>query len=177
MIAGLVDRAQPGADRTRRAVTVSTDLIYDVLRRHQPDHILLRATRADAARGLTDVGRLSDMLARVQGRVHAVRLPRVSPLAVPVLLDIGREFVRTSDDEDALLAETEALVAEATGSAPSSQEPMRVHPVHRANLTKMIRRDRAAGPPPHPDLLRQAAPDAASRTRKPRASQGTKGVA
>ena len=142
VIAGLVDRSQPGADRNRRQVTVNTDLIYDVLRRHQPDHILLRATRADAARGLTDVGRIAEMLARVQGKVRTVRLSRVSPLAIPVLLDIGREFVRTTEDEDALLAETEALVAEATGEAEPSQEPMRVHPVHRANLTKMIRRDR-----------------------------------
>ena len=142
VIAGLVDRSQPGADKNRRQVTVNTDLIYDVLRRHQPDHILLRATRADAARGLTDVARLSDMLARVQGKVRTVRLTRVSPLAIPVLLDIGREFVRTTEDEDALLAETEALVAEATGLAQTSQEPMRVHPVHRANLTKMVRRDR-----------------------------------
>ena len=144
VIAGLVDRSQPGADRSRRQVTVNTDLIYDVLRRHQPDHILLRATRADAARGLTDVGRLAEMLARVQGHVRTVRLSRVSPLAVPVLLDIGREFVRTTEDEDALLAETEALVAEATGDAQSSQAPMRVHPVHRANLTKMTRRDRTS---------------------------------
>ena len=143
VIAGLVDRAQPGADRNRRQVTVNTDLIYDVLRRHQPDHILLRATRADAARGLTDVGRLAEMLQRVQGKVRTVRLTRVSPLAIPVLLDIGREFVRTTEDEDALLAETEALVAEATGTAEPSDAPMRVHPVHRANLTKMVRRDRA----------------------------------
>ena len=142
VIAGLVDRSQPGADRTRRQVTVSTDLIYDVLRRHQPDHILLRATRADAARGLTDVGRLAEMLARVAGHVRTVRLPRVSPLAVPVLLDIGREFVRTNEDEDALLAETEALVAEATGERETSQAPMRVHPVHRANLAVLQRKGR-----------------------------------
>ncbi len=148
VIAGLVDRQQPGADRTRRQVTVNTDLIYDVLRRHQPDHILLRATRADAATGLTDVGRLAAMLARVQGKVRTVRLSRVSPLAVPVLLDIGREFVRNEEDEDALLAETEALVAEAKGEAEPSQEPMRVHPVHRANLAIMTRRDRRREAPP-----------------------------
>ena len=142
IISGLVDRSQPGGDRTRRQVTVNTDLIYDVLRRHQPDHVLLRATRADAARGLTDVARIADMLERVQGRVRTMRLARVSPLAVPVLLDIGREFVRTTDDEDALLAETETLIAEATGRAEPSQAPMRVHPVHRANLAKLSRRDR-----------------------------------
>ena len=142
VIAGLVERNQPGKERTRRQVTVNTDLIYDVLRRHQPDHVLLRATRADAAGGLTDLGRLADMLGRVAGRVRTVRLERVSPLAVPVLLDIGRESVRTEGGEDALLAETEALVAEATGDAPSSQAPMRVHAVHRANLAILQRKPR-----------------------------------
>ena len=142
VISGLIERNQPGRERTRRQVTVNTDLIYDVLRRHQPDHVLMRATRADAAGGLTDLGRLSDMLGRVAGRVRAVRLERVSPLAVPVLLDIGRETVRTEGGEDAMLAETEALVAEAMGEAPSSQAPMRVHPVHRANLAILKRKPR-----------------------------------
>ena len=59
-----------------------------------------------------------------------------------MLLDIGREFVRTTEDEDALLAETEALVAEATGAAEPSQAPLRVHPVHRANMSKRARSDR-----------------------------------
>ena len=68
------------------------------------------------------------MLGRVAGRVRHVRLSRVSPLAVPVLLDIGRETVRTAGGEDALLAETEALVAEATGDAEPSTAPLRVHP-------------------------------------------------
>ena len=76
-------------------MTVNSDLIYDVLRRHQPDHILLRATRADAAGGLTDLARIAGMLARVKGRIVHMVLSRVSPLAVPVLLEIGRESVRT----------------------------------------------------------------------------------
>ncbi len=114
VIAGLIERNQPGAEKNRRQVTVSSDLIYDVLRRHQPDHILLRATRADAASGLTDLGRIAGMLDRARGHVRVRRLDRVSPLAVPVLLDIGRESVRTQRDEDALLEETEALIAEAT---------------------------------------------------------------
>jgi ATP-dependent Lhr-like helicase len=144
VIAGLVDRSQPGAEKNRRQVTVNTDLIYDVLRRHQPDHILLRATRADAATGLTDVGRLAEMLARAEGRVQTMRLDRVSPLAIPVLLDIGRESVRNADDEDALLAETEALVAEATGQAEPARSPPRQAPlpIHRANLAKRQRSDR-----------------------------------
>ena len=144
VISGLIDRNLPGAERSRRQVTVNTDLIYDVLRRHQPDHVLLRATRNDAAGGLTDLGRLSDMLGRVAGRVRHKRLSRVSPLAVPVLLDIGRETVRTGGSEDDLLAETEALVAEASGEGEVSEAPMRVAFVHRANLAILQRKPKTS---------------------------------
>ena len=114
VIAGLIERHHPGAEKSRRQVTVNTDLIYDVLRKHQPDHVLLRATRRDVAAGLVDLGRVAAFLARIRGRIVHMALSRVSPLAVPVLLEIGRESVRGAADEDALLAEAEALIAEAT---------------------------------------------------------------
>ena len=117
VIAGLIQRHQPGAEKNRRQVTVNSDLIYEVLRKHQPDHILLRATWADAAGGLTDLGRIQGMLTRIQGRVRHMALSRVSPLAVPVLLEIGRESVRSGQSDDDLLAEAELLVAEAEGRA------------------------------------------------------------
>ncbi len=116
VIAGLIQRNHPGGEKTRKAVTVNSDLIYNVLRQHQPDHILLRATRADAASGLIDAGRIAAMLSRVKGRIVHMVLSRVSPLAVPVLLQIGRESVRSDDNEEALLAEAEAIIAEATDS-------------------------------------------------------------
>ncbi|MBV8616310.1 MAG: DNA ligase-associated DEXH box helicase, partial [Acetobacteraceae bacterium] len=134
VIAGLIERHHPGAEKSRKQVTVNSNLIYDVLRRHQPDHVLLRATRADAATGLIDLGRVAAMLARVRGRIVHMALSRVSPLAVPVLLDIGRESVRTAEDEDALLEEAEAIVAEAMGTA--EPPPARVPSVHRANAAR-----------------------------------------
>ena len=116
VIAGLIARHNPAAEKTRRQVTVNSDLIYNVLRRHQPDHILLRATWADAAGGLTDLGRIAAMLTRIKGRIRHMVLSRVSPLAVPVLLEIGRESVRSNDSDEALLAAAEgALVEEAMG--------------------------------------------------------------
>jgi len=113
VIAGLIPRYQPGAVKNRRQVTVNSDLIYDVLRKHQPDHILLRATRVDATTGPIDIGRISLLLARAHRRIVHMALPRASPLAVPVLLEIGRERVAGGETEDALLLEAEALVAEA----------------------------------------------------------------
>jgi ATP-dependent Lhr-like helicase len=148
VISGLIERQQPGATKNRRQVTINSDLIYDVLRRHQPDHILLRATRADAAGGLTDVGRIAQMLARIHGNITHVALDRVSPLAVPILLEIGRESVRTGQSEDALLAEAEMLVAEALGEADppaltAAPAPERILAVHRANAERLRRRPRA----------------------------------
>ncbi|HEY1542458.1 MAG TPA: ligase-associated DNA damage response DEXH box helicase [Xanthobacteraceae bacterium] len=113
IIAGLIERRFPDKEKTRRQMTISTDLVYDVLRKHQPDHMLLRAARADAATGLLDIRRLGEMLARVRGRIVHQPLDHVSPLAVPVLLEIGREQVY-GEASDALLAEAEAeLVKEA----------------------------------------------------------------
>jgi ATP-dependent helicase Lhr and Lhr-like helicase len=127
VIAGLIERQHPGVVKTKRQVTVNSDLIYDVLRRHQPDHILLRATRADAAGGLTDVGRIAGMLERIHGRVRHMVLSRISPLAVPVLLEIGRESVRNQGGDDLLLEEAE-LVAEALGEAEPPPFRPRVEP-------------------------------------------------
>jgi ATP-dependent Lhr-like helicase len=113
IIAGLIERRYPGEEKSRRQLTVSTDLVYDVLRKHQPDHILLRAARADAATGLLDIKRLGEMLSRIKGRIVHKPLDHVSPLAVPVLLEIGRETVY-GEASDALLAEAaDELIKEA----------------------------------------------------------------
>jgi ATP-dependent Lhr-like helicase len=132
VIAGLIERHHPGVEKTRRQVTVNSDLIYEVLRKHQPDHILLRATRADAASGLIDLSRVAGMLARVKGRIVHMVLSRVSPLSVPILLEIGRENVRAGDTEEALLAEAEAIIAEATGERdPPARQPATKRPAKR----------------------------------------------
>ncbi|HZL31855.1 MAG TPA: ligase-associated DNA damage response DEXH box helicase [Pseudolabrys sp.] len=113
IIAGLIEKRFPGEEKSRRQLTISTDLVYDVLRKHQPDHILLRAARADAATGLLDIKRLGEMLSRIRGRIVHKRLDHVSPLAVPVMLEIGRETVY-GEASDTLLAEAaDELVKEA----------------------------------------------------------------
>jgi ATP-dependent Lhr-like helicase len=115
VIAGLIERRHPGKVKSGRQVTMSTDLIYDVLRRHDPGHLLLEAAWDDAATGLLDIRRLGDFLARIKNRIRHQSLPRVSPLSVPVLLEIGREVV-AGHARDALLREAaDVLVEEAMG--------------------------------------------------------------
>ena len=117
VIAGLIEKRFPGQEKSGRQVTVSADLIYDVLRGHEPDHILLQATRADAAAGLLDVSRLAEMLSRVRGRIMHKHLDQISPLAVPIMLEIGKESVNGGANES-LLMEAADLVEEAMGGRP-----------------------------------------------------------
>ena len=113
VIAGLVEQRHPGQEKSGRQITVSADLIYDVLRTHEPDHILLRATHADAAAGLLDVSRLGDMLSRIRGRIMHKRLDRISPLAVPIMLEIGKEPVGKDASESLLREAADDLIADA----------------------------------------------------------------
>ncbi len=113
VIAGLVERQHPGKKKTGRQVTFSTDLIYDVLRKYEPDHVLIEAAWADARAKMTDLGRLADLLERAARELRHIQLDRVSPLAVPVLVMIGREAVPQGGADDALLLEAEGLAGAA----------------------------------------------------------------
>jgi ATP-dependent Lhr-like helicase len=118
LVSGLIERRQPGAEKTGRQVTFSTDLIYDVLRRHQPDHLLLRTARADAASGLLDVARLGQLLTRIVGRIRHAPLERASPFSVPVLVMIGRERVGGDAADMILEASAQELIDEVMEDAP-----------------------------------------------------------
>jgi ATP-dependent Lhr-like helicase len=111
VISGLVERQLPGQRKTGRQVTFSTDLIYDVLRKYEPGHLLIEAAWADARSRLTDLGRLGDLLDRAAERMVHVVLERVSPLAVPVLVMIGRESLPMGAADEDLLVEAESLAA------------------------------------------------------------------
>ncbi len=122
VISGLVERQQPGQRKTGRQVTFSTDLIYDVLRRYEPDHVLIDAAWADARARMTDIVRLGALLERAGNEICHVRLDRVSPLAVPVLVMIGRESLPQGAADDELLLEAEGLAAAAMRPTSTADE-------------------------------------------------------
>jgi ATP-dependent Lhr-like helicase len=116
VIAGLIEQNQIGKTKTGRQVTFSSDLIFDVLRRHQPDHILLEAARYEAGEGLLDIRRLSECLTRIAGQVRHQKLDRISPFAVPLMLEIGKVPVNGQALETILEeAAGDSLLREAMG--------------------------------------------------------------
>jgi ATP-dependent Lhr-like helicase len=114
VIAGLIERRHGGRSKSGRQVTIASDLIYEVLRKHDPRHILLEAAWEDAATGLLDIRRLGEFLRRIKGRIRYKALEHVSPLAVPALLEIGQELVNAKGVAEGILREAaDALVREA----------------------------------------------------------------
>src|SRR5579871_4999013 len=113
LISGLIERRFRREQKSGRQISFSTDLVYDVLRRHQPDHLLLRAARADAARGLVDIARLGQLLARIKGRIRVSRLDHLSPFSVPMMTEIGRQ-ASPGSARDMLIADAaDELIAQA----------------------------------------------------------------
>ena len=113
IIAGLIERRYPGQEKTGRQVAFSSDLIFDVLKEHDPNHILLKAAWADAASGFLDLKRLQSLLKRVNGQVNHVHLQRVSPLAIPVMLEINKQAINGEAQEAMLKEASDALIEQA----------------------------------------------------------------
>jgi ATP-dependent Lhr-like helicase len=112
VIGGLVERQHPGKRKTGKQVSFSTDLIYDVLRKYEPEHLLMRAAWDDARARMTELGRLALLVERAVSQMVHVNLPRVTPMAVPLMVVIGREALPSgSSADEALLAEAESLIA------------------------------------------------------------------
>ncbi|HEX7930666.1 MAG TPA: helicase-related protein, partial [Sphingomicrobium sp.] len=121
VIGGLVERQHPGKKKSGRQVTFSTDLIYDVLQRYEPDHVLIQAAWADARARMTDVGRIADVLDRAAAEVEHVVLDRISPLSVPVMTILGREAMPAGAADDELLHEAESLASLAMWTEPAAE--------------------------------------------------------
>jgi ATP-dependent Lhr-like helicase len=114
VIGGLVERQHPGKRKTGRQVSFSTDLIYDVLRRYEPEHLLLRAAWDDARRRMTELGRLVRLVDRASATMLHVEAERITPMAVPLMVIVGREALPPGAEADeSLLVQAEALAEEA----------------------------------------------------------------
>ena len=113
IVAGLIERNHPGKRKSGRQATFSTDILYDTLRKYDPGHLMLKVTREEAMHGLVDFSRIESMLARTAGRIDMLRLPRVTPFAAPLFLEVGKVPVVGAGRERLLEEAAEALMRDA----------------------------------------------------------------
>lgn len=115
VIAGVIERRHPGQQKSGRQMTFSSDLIYDVLYKYERDHVLLRAARQDANSGLIAIDRLAELLIGIQGKIVVQPLDHISPLAVPMILEIARESISRDKKGDYYLEDLEHSLLEEAG--------------------------------------------------------------
>ena len=110
VIAGLIERNLGGQRKSGRQATMSSDILYDTLLKYDPDHLLMQITREEAMRGLVDFARIRDLAARVGDRIDHIRLDRVTPLAAPLMLEVGRVPIAGEGRETLIEREARALM-------------------------------------------------------------------
>ena len=111
VIAGLITRNTMGQRKSGRQATFSSDILYDTLLKYDPDHVLMQITREEAMRDLIDFGRVEEMAQRIAGRIDHLTLPRVTPFAAPLFLEMGKVPVKGMAEERLLAEETARMMS------------------------------------------------------------------
>lgn len=113
-IAGLVFPGYPGQGKSNKQLQMSSGLLYDVFRRFDPDHLLLRQAHDEVLSRQLEQHRLRATLVRLQaGRIVINRVARPTPFAFPLLVDRLREKVSSEKLADRVRRMQLALEKEA----------------------------------------------------------------
>ena len=112
-VSGLIDRNLPGLKKSGRQTTFSSDILYDTLVKYDPGHLLLKITKDEAMKGLIDFNRIKEMFDRIDNNIKHIDLPHVSPLAAPMLLEMGTVPIEGKAKELILKNEASLLMKEA----------------------------------------------------------------
>ena len=115
IISGLIERIIPGQKKTGKQIMFNSDLIFDVLKKHEPNHLLLQVARQDSYRGLIDLDRLSEFLKRIKKNIILKKLNQISPLAIPLILEINRQTIDKSEVNEYFLQELEQQMTREVG--------------------------------------------------------------
>ena len=115
IISGLIERIIPGQKKTGKQIMFNSDLIFDVLKKHEPNHLLLQVARQDSYRGLIDLDRLSKFLKRIKKNIILKKLNQISPLAIPLILEINRQTIDKSEVNEYFLQELEEQMTKEVG--------------------------------------------------------------
>ena len=98
-VAGLLPPSLPGRNpRSLRQLQASSGLLFDVLQRHDPGHLLLQQARAELLASQLDVQALRALLQRCSERRLLLQRPqRLTPLAFPLWAESIRGKLSSED--------------------------------------------------------------------------------
>ncbi|MCD0259430.1 ligase-associated DNA damage response DEXH box helicase [Xanthomonas melonis] len=110
-VAGLLSPSLPGrAPRSLRQLQASSGLLYDVLQRFDPGHLLLAQAEREVFEGQLELARLAHALEDCARRALCLRAPRsLTPLSFPLWAERVRGQLSTEDWKSRVLRAAEQL--------------------------------------------------------------------
>jgi len=87
-IAGLVFTGFPGAPKTGRQMQISSSLLYEVFKKHEPSNLLIKQSLEEVLSNSLESGRIRKTLHRLQNmKLEWITLESPSPLAFPLIVE------------------------------------------------------------------------------------------
>ena len=87
-IAGLVFTGFPGAPKTGRQMQISSSLLYEVFKKHEPSNLLIKQSLDEVLSNSLESGRIRKTLHRLQNmKLEWITLESPSPLAFPLIVE------------------------------------------------------------------------------------------
>ena len=109
-VSGLVTQGMPGQNKTGGQLQISAALLFDVLTKHEPQHLLLEQARREVMQEQLELHRLEAALTRLAGSERLLeRTSRPGPLAFPLLV----ERLNSRMSNESLLERVQRLIREA----------------------------------------------------------------
>ncbi|MHC1762961.1 MAG: DEAD/DEAH box helicase [Verrucomicrobiia bacterium] len=97
----MVYRNYFGAQKSVRKLQWSTEVIFNVLQQHEPDHVLLREARRDAVHTYIDAGRALEYLEENRGKdARMIRVDHVPPLSFAMFATKIKEALLVEDPRE-----------------------------------------------------------------------------
>ena len=89
-IAGLVFTGYPGSQKTGRQMQISSSLLYEVFKKHEPGNLLIRQSKEEVLQGSLESERISKVLQRLGTlKILWKKVDHPTPLSFPLFVEMG----------------------------------------------------------------------------------------
>ena len=112
IISGLIDKGYPGQ---KRKISFNSELIFEVLIKYEKNHILLKATKQESMKELVELDRLNNFQKRIKSKMKFKELKNISPLSVPLVIEINKEFINKNVIDEYYLEKFEQKILQNAG--------------------------------------------------------------
>ena len=115
IISGLLSRGYPNQKKMNKQLSLNSDLIFSVLNKYEKNHILIESTIDESKRDLVEFDRINNYLDEIVNRIELKKLKKPSPLSIPLILELNKEYLNKSKGDEFYLKSLEKELLKEVG--------------------------------------------------------------